>query len=91
MNNYVAMNTVHKEDSGENTKLIEAVYVFNDIRDFFENDMRTTYLAVVLSKENIQKVLDEILLIFQESEDYERCSCIVEWKKKLESIKIPEC
>jgi hypothetical protein len=65
----------------------EAIYVFNDIRDFFENDMRTTYLATVLSKENVHKVLDEILPIFQEMEDYEKCACIVEWKKKLETIK----
>jgi KaiC/GvpD/RAD55 family RecA-like ATPase len=61
----------------------EAVAVFNDIRDFFETKSNMMYLTTVLSKENLLKVLDEIQMIFEETEDYERCHYILEWRKQL--------
>jgi hypothetical protein len=65
----------------------EAVTVFNDIRDFFETPNSTVYLTTVLSEENLLKILDEIQVIFEEMEDYERCQYVVEWRKTIEGKK----
>lgn len=64
----------------------EAISVFNDIRDFFETENNTVYLSTILSKENMEKVLNKIEAIFIEMEDYERCHCIVEWRKQFKNI-----
>lgn len=70
----------------EAIRLSEAQGIFNDIEEMISSSFKKQYLLSILSKEDVIRVMNEISKIFQEHEDFEKCSKIQEWKKEIEKI-----
>jgi hypothetical protein len=77
-----------KTKSPMENRLEEANGIYEDIREFFESEQKTMYLATAISLENVEKVLEEIEEIFVESESFEKCAQIAKWKEQLKAANL---
>jgi hypothetical protein len=65
----------------------EILQVYYDLRDFFDahpdDQKKRTYLLTIVPKEDLEIVIHKLLIFFQESEEYEKCKKLTNWKKTL--------
>lgn len=83
---YCTEEKIKRMEGKENREDILQVYY--DLRDFFdahpdEAQEKRTYLLTIIPKEDLEIVIDKLLILFQEMEEYEKCKKLTNWKKTL--------
>ena len=64
----------------------EAMEIFHDLAGFFSEPMKTRYLLVLLSKGRVLEILDSVEKSLSRLEEYEKCSQVARWKKRVHEI-----
>jgi hypothetical protein len=74
----IDMNEIEKS-----RRLHEASELFEDVIEFFESPDKQKYLVAVISKSNVENILNELQECFLEAEQFEKCAQIQKFKEKL--------
>lgn len=61
----------------------EAIVVFNNMGEFFQNESKQFYLTTVINENDMDSILAELEEIFVKIEDYEKCAEIKRWKGRI--------
>lgn len=82
---YTAEKIECMDESSNNKKATQAYF---DLQDFFDTQAKIKYLKTIISKEDLNTILDQLTFHFVEKEDYEKCKKISQWRKLLENTTI---
>ena len=61
----------------------EATQIFSDMKDFFHSEDKLHYLKAIIPANDIVSILDDLTVCFLETEDYEKCETIKQWKQMM--------
>lgn len=64
-------------------RLEEAKSIYLDVKDFFRTEENLRYFLTVVSKEDALRVLEELQSCFAMLQEFEKCSTIQDWIKRV--------
>lgn len=57
--------------------------LFDDIDEIFKDEEQRCYLVTILTKDELDSLIEEFLICFTENEDTEKVSIVENWKEKI--------
>ena len=64
-------------------RIDEAKRIFDETRELFEDDSKKIYVTTILTKDEMDSLLEELIACFTYIEDFAKCKRVYMWKKTL--------
>jgi hypothetical protein len=64
-------------------RINEASRIFDETKELFEDDSKKIYITTILTKDEMDSLLEELIACFTHIEDFAKCKRVYMWKKTL--------